>query len=72
MEKERPYTSMRWRQEEPTPNTDPNMVELTIPQPNSEEIYYSACGKIDRYNRCRQESLDIKTWVLNICRSGST
>ena len=30
------------------------MVELIIP------LYYSACGKINRHNRCRQESLDIK------------
>ena len=36
------------------------MVELTIPQPITEEIYYSVCGKIDRQNRCRQESLDIE------------
>ena len=41
-------------------NTDPNMVELTIPQTITEEIYYITCGQIDRHNRCRQESLDIK------------
>ena len=72
MEKGRPYTSMWWRQEDPTPNTEPNMVKLTIPQPITEEIYYRSCGQIDRHKRCRQESLDIIIWVLNIFRSGST
>ena len=33
---------------------------MTIQQPITEEIYYSACGKIDRHNRCRQKSLDIE------------
>ena len=36
------------------------MVELTIPQPITSELNYSACGKIDMHNRCRQESLDIE------------
>ena len=36
------------------------MVEMNIPHPITAEIYYSACGKIDRHNRCRQESIDIK------------
>ena len=58
MEKLRQYTRTRWRQEEPAPNADPNIIELTTPQPITAEIYYSACGKIYRHNRCRQESLD--------------
>ena len=73
MEKEHLYTRIRWRQENPDPNTDPNMVYLTIPYPIIEDIYYSAFGKIHRRNKCRQESLDIKkSWVLNIGQSGST
>ena len=36
------------------------MVELTTPQQTTAEIYYSACGQINRHNRCHQESLDIK------------
>ena len=60
MEKEQLYTRIRWRQENPDPNTDPNMVYLTIPYPIIEDIYYSAFGKINRRNKCRQESLDIK------------
>ena len=60
MEKGRPYTHPRWRQEDPAPNPESNMVELTIPQPITAEIYYSSCGQIDRHDRCRQESLDIE------------
>ena len=36
------------------------MIKMTTPQPITTEIYYIACGKIDRHNRCRQESLDIE------------
>ena len=36
------------------------MVELTIPQPTTAELYYIACGQIDRHNSCRQEIIDIK------------
>ena len=72
-EKERPYNHTWWRQEEPAPNAEPNMVELTIPHPITADIYYSACGQSDRHNRWLQESLDIrKNWVLKIGRSGST
>ena len=60
MEKGRPYTRPRWRQEYPAPNAETNMVELTIPQPITAELYYIACSQIDRHNRCRQESLDIE------------
>ena len=73
VEKGRPYTRTLWRQEDPDPNADPNMVQLTIPQPITEELYYSACGQIDRHNRCRQERLETKkSWVLKIGQSGST
>ena len=51
MEKGRTYTRMRWRQEETAPNSDTNMVELTTPHQITEEIYYSACGQIDRHDR---------------------
>ena len=59
IDKGRPYIHPRWRKYYPAPNSDPNMVELTIPQPITADLYYSACGQIDRHNRCRQESLDI-------------
>ena len=69
-EKGRPYTRPRWRQEDPAPNSDPNMVELTIPQPITAELYYSTCGQIDSHNRYRQESLDVGFfWVLKIGQS---
>ena len=73
MEKGWPYTCMRWRQEDPAPNAEPNMVELTTPQPIISEIYCRACVQIDRHNSFRQESLDTKkSLVLKIGRSGST
>ena len=60
MEKGQMYTRILWRQDVPVPNAYPNMVELNIPQKITAEIYYRKCGKIDRHNRCRQESLDIE------------
>ena len=38
-EKGRPYTHMLWRHEDPGPNADPNMVELIIPHPITEDVY---------------------------------
>ena len=61
MEKGRTYTRTRWRQEEPAPNADPNMVELTIPQSITVEIYYSACGQIDRHIGAAKKFLTLKT-----------
>ena len=34
------------------------MVDLNNPQPITPDLYYSTRGKIDRHNRCCQESLD--------------
>ena len=48
---------------------------MTIPQTITAELYYSSCGKIDRHNRCRQESLEIekklgtKDWSKRFNRS---
>ena len=39
MDKGRPCTCLRWRQDDPSPNAEPNMVEMTIPQPITAEIY---------------------------------
>ena len=33
------YNRMQWRQEAPAPTVEPSMVELTIPQPITEDIY---------------------------------
>ena len=60
MEKGRPYTRMRWRQKDPDPNIEPNMVEMTNTNPITAAIHYSKYGQIGRHNRCRQESLDIE------------
>ena len=60
MDKGRPHTHMLWSQYDYASNSESNMVELNIPYPTAAEIYYIACGQIDRQNRCRQESLDIQ------------
>ena len=60
MERGQSHTCPQWRQEDPVPNADPTMVEPNTPQPITAEIYYSACGQIDRQNRCRQENIDIE------------
>ena len=38
MKKRWAYTRMRWSQEKPARNADPDMVELTIPHPIKTEI----------------------------------
>jgi len=53
------YVRTRWRQVDDTPNADPERVEMNIPQPKASELYYSACGQIDRHNRCRQDDLNM-------------
>ena len=64
---------MWWRQEDPAPDSEPNIVNLTTPKTIATEIYYIACVQINRHTRFRQESIDIeKSWVLNIGQSGST
>jgi len=54
------YSRHRWRQVDTTPNSAPERVELVIPQPKACELYYSACGQIDRHNRCRQDDLNVE------------
>ena len=49
-----PHTRWRWRQ------ADPTNVQLLIPQPKVTELYYSACGIIDRHNRARQDTLRLE------------
>jgi hypothetical protein len=49
----RPYERTRWRQGK----DGPERVTLSVPQPQVAELYYSACAKIDRHNRCRQDNL---------------
>ena len=51
----------RWRQIDPTPNADPELVEVIVAQPAACNIYYSACSKIDMHNRIRQSSLALET-----------
>jgi Transposase IS4 len=55
-----PYKRWRWRQVDTVPNADPSNVELLVPQPKAAEVYYSACGMIDRHNRARQDTLGLE------------
>lgn len=55
----KPYKRVRWRQLD----DGPSRVELSVPQPEVCETYYSACAQIDKHNRCRQESLDMEKKV---------
>jgi hypothetical protein len=56
----RAYSRFRWRQVSPERNAAPVRVELDIPQPQGAELYYSACGMIDRHNRCRHDDLQLE------------
>jgi hypothetical protein len=55
-----PYKRWRWRQVDTVQNADPTNVELLVPQPKAAEVYYSACGMIDRHNRARQDTLGLE------------
>jgi hypothetical protein len=67
-----PYKRWRWRQVDTNPNADPTNVELLVPQPKAAELYYSACGMIDRHNRARQDRLGLESklethdWALRV------
>ena len=54
------YTRKRWRQVNEEENTEPENVELTIPQPKAEQIYYDVCRKIDQHKRHCQATLKLE------------
>jgi Transposase IS4 len=45
------------------PNAPPEVAELTVPQPQAAERYYSACAMIDRHNRYRRDDLQLEHMV---------
>ena len=53
----------RWRQVDKTPNADPELTDIEIPQPEATEIYYKGCQRIDQHNRIRQASLCLERKV---------
>lgn len=64
-----PIVRRRLRQVLPVESqADPESVTITMNQPAASEIYYKACGMIDRHNRARQATLKLekkmrtKTW----------
>ena len=54
------FIRYRWRQVDKAPNAEPERVELRIQQPESTQVYYDSCGKIDQHNRHRQDTLRIE------------
>jgi hypothetical protein len=52
-----PINRSRLRQVVQDNVTDPEHVDLVIPQPRACETYYSCCAKIDQHNRDRQDTL---------------
>ena len=70
-----PYTRWCWRQVDPIDtNADPTNLQLLVPQPRATELYYSACGIIDRHSRARQDTLRLEaklethvwSWCVNM------
>ena len=68
-----PIVRSRWR-----PLESGNGAERRVPvvqQPQVVECYYSTCGAIDRYNRCRQDDINIekkfkvKEWSMRVTSS---
>jgi hypothetical protein len=56
-----PMQCQRYRQmHHEDPNADAELVHLKIARPTSCEVYYNACGMIDRRNRFRQDDLDLE------------
>ena len=55
-----PYTRLRWRQVDESPNAEPTRVELTVSQPKAAQIYHDACAMVDRHNRHRQDTLGLE------------
>jgi hypothetical protein len=67
-----PYTRYKWRQVNQQPDSEPERVELQIPQPEAAEVYYSTCAMIDRHNRYTQDDLQLekklqtKEWSMRV------
>jgi hypothetical protein len=68
----RAYSRTRWQQVSEVRNAEPERVNLQIPQPEAAELYFSACGMIDRHNCCRQDDLQLEKklgtldWLMRV------
>ena len=68
-----PHIITRWLQVSTVdPNSDPERVELEVPQPNAREVYYKKCAAVDKHNCYMKSSLMIKKklgtkyWAMRI------
>jgi Transposase IS4 len=59
-----PYIRRRWQQLVEDHTTDPESIELTIPQPLASEIFYSSCRKVDQHNQNRQSTLGLENKLV--------
>ena len=55
-----PIERRRLRQVDTAPNAPPQLVDLSISQPNCSKLYYDNCQMIDRHNRIRQDDLQVE------------
>jgi Transposase IS4 len=53
----------RWRQRDTTPNANPELETIRLPQPEAVQVYYDGCGRIDEHNCHRQDSLNLEKKV---------
>ena len=67
------FQRKRWRQiAELESNEAPEKVDITVTQPETSEIYYDVCAKIDQHNRMRQsdlrmeKKLQTKSWEKRV------
>ena len=59
-----PYTRVRKHQVAPIELKEPPVrMEFTINQPKAAEMYYNTCGKIDRHNMRRHDTLRLERKV---------
>jgi len=56
----------RWRQVNKGANSEPERMNIRIPQPQLVQLYYDSCAMIDRHNRQRQDNLDIEKKVMTL------
>jgi Transposase IS4 len=59
----------QWRQQDQTPNAEPELELINIWQTEAGQVHYEGCGKINQHNRHRQESLNLEKKVQTIERS---
>jgi hypothetical protein len=55
-----PQVQHQWRKLVTDLTTPPTCIEVVVPQTAITELYFAACGKIDKHNRDRQATLGLE------------